>query len=56
MPNESKNLFDLTLDELKSELETMGEKPFRAAQIFDWLYHKGVADFSGFTSLSKDLR
>jgi len=56
MPNESKNLFDLTLDELKSELETMGEKPFRAAQIFDWLYHKGVSDFSGFTSLSKDLR
>jgi 23S rRNA (adenine2503-C2)-methyltransferase len=46
----------LTLEELRSELEAMGEKPFRAAQIFDWLYHKGATDFAEFSSLSRDLR
>jgi len=29
---------DLTLEELWAELAPMGEKPFRAVQIFDWLY------------------
>ena len=47
---------DLTLDELKAELGAMGERPFRAVQIFDWLYHKGASDFARFTSLSKGLR
>jgi len=51
-----KDIRDLTLEELKAELEAMGERPFRAAQVFDWLYHKGASDFAGFTSLSKDLR
>ncbi|MGA2534112.1 MAG: 23S rRNA (adenine(2503)-C(2))-methyltransferase RlmN [Candidatus Aminicenantales bacterium] len=54
-PNK-KDIRDLTLEELKTELEAMGERPFRAGQIFDWLYHKGATDFAGFTSLSKDLR
>jgi 23S rRNA (adenine2503-C2)-methyltransferase len=44
------------LEELTTELEAMGERPFRTAQIFDWLYHKGATDFAGFTSLSKGLR
>jgi 23S rRNA (adenine2503-C2)-methyltransferase len=51
-----KDIRNLTLEELKAELEAMGERAFRAAQIFDWLYHKGASDFAGFTSLSKDLR
>jgi 23S rRNA (adenine2503-C2)-methyltransferase len=55
-PNNKKDIRNLTLEELKAELEAMGERPFRAAQIFDWLYHKGASDFAGFTSLSKDLR
>jgi 23S rRNA (adenine2503-C2)-methyltransferase len=54
-PNK-KNVRDLTLEELKAELEAMGEEPFRAAQVFDWLYHKGASDFAQFTSLSKTLR
>ncbi len=53
---QQQDIRDLTLDELKSELEAMGERPFRAAQIFDWLYHKGASDFAEFTSLSKPLR
>jgi 23S rRNA (adenine2503-C2)-methyltransferase len=51
-----KNVGDLTLEELRDELAAMGEKPFRAEQIFDWLYHKGASDFASFTTLSKELR
>jgi 23S rRNA (adenine2503-C2)-methyltransferase len=47
---------DLTLEELRDELVAMGEKPFRAGQVFDWLYHKGASDLASFTSLSKELR
>ena len=47
---------DLTLDELRAELEAMGERPFRAAQIFDWLYKKKAARFEEFTNLPKALR
>jgi 23S rRNA (adenine2503-C2)-methyltransferase len=47
---------DLTLEELRAELEAMGEKPFRAVQIFNWLYHKGASDFDEFSTLSGGLR
>ncbi len=47
---------DLTLDELRAELAAMGERPFRAVQIFDWLYKKRAARFEDFTSLPKPLR
>jgi 23S rRNA (adenine2503-C2)-methyltransferase len=47
---------DLTLEELGAELERMGEKRFRAAQIFDWLYKKKALKFEEFSSLSKSLR
>jgi 23S rRNA (adenine2503-C2)-methyltransferase len=53
---QKKDIRDLSLDELKAELEAMGERPYRAAQIFDWFYHKRAADFAEFTSLSKELR
>ena len=36
--------------------ETLNEKPFRAAQIFQWLHLKGVTDFEQMTDLSKPLR
>jgi 23S rRNA (adenine2503-C2)-methyltransferase len=47
---------DLTLAELRAELEAIGEKPYRAAQIFDWLYKKRAASFDEMTSLPKPLR
>jgi len=47
---------DLTLGELRAELEAMGERPFRAEQVFDWLYKKKSAGFEDFTTLSKGLR
>ncbi len=44
------------LEDLKAWLLANGEKPFRAAQIFDWLYVKGVASFEGMNNLSRELR
>lgn len=37
-------------------MEKNGEKPFRAAQIFDWVYAKGASSFDSMTNLSKALR
>ena len=45
----------LTIEELKAALVDMGEKPFRAGQIFKWL-HGGVESFEEMSNLSKDLR
>ncbi len=46
----------LPLDELKTWMEQNGEKPFRAKQVFDWLYLHGAASFETMTSLSQTLR
>ena len=40
-----KNIKDYDLQELKKELNLIGEKPFRAEQIFKWLYEAKVKDF-----------
>ncbi len=44
-----------TLPVLKQELTELGEKPFRAQQVFRWL-HSGVASFDEMTNVSKPLR
>lgn len=44
-----------TIPELKEELAALGEKPFRAQQVFRWM-HAGVSDFDEMTNLSKSLR
>lgn len=49
------DLKDLTFEELKTFLTELGEKPFRAKQIFSWL-HKGVTSFDEMTDLSLSLR
>ena len=51
-----KNIKDYTLDELKEELKEIGEKPFRAEQIYKWLYEARVSDFDEMTNLSLELR
>ena len=52
----SKNIKDFTLVELKEELKQMGEKPFRAEQIFKWLYDERASSFEEMTNLSINLR
>lgn len=51
-----KNIKDYDLEELKNELKNMGEKPFRAEQIFKWLYQEKVKSFDEMTNLSLELR
>ena len=46
----------LTLEDLKERLALIGEKPFRAVQIFDWIHVKGATSFDEMTNLSKDSR
>ena len=51
-----RNIKDFTLEELKEKLKEMGEKPFRAEQIFKWLYDDRVSSFDDMSNLSIDLR
>ena len=51
-----KNIKDFNLDELKQEILSIGEKPFRAEQIFKWLFIDKVKSFDEMTNLSLDLR
>ena len=51
-----KNIKDYNLEELKEELKSIGEKPFRAEQIFKWLYQDKVKSFDDMTNLSLELR
>lgn len=46
----------LTLEELKTELTQLGEKPFRAVQIYEWMHVKLARDFDDMTNISKALR
>lgn len=50
------NFFDLTLRELEATIENLGLKPYRARQIFKWVYQQGVVDFEEMTNLPKGLR
>ena len=51
-----KNIKDYNLEELKKELIDIGEKPFRAEQIFKWIYQEKVTSFDDMTNLSLELR
>jgi 23S rRNA (adenine2503-C2)-methyltransferase len=46
----------LLFNELEEELRKLGESPYRAGQIADWLYQKRVKSFDEMTDLSRDLR
>ena len=52
----SKDIKSLSLSELKDELTSLGEKSFKASQIYAWLHKRGVESFDEMTDLSKDLR
>lgn len=51
-----KNIKDYNLDDLKIEIENIGEKKYRAEQIFKWLYVDKVKSFDEMTNLSIELR
>ena len=53
---EKKNIRHLSLSELESYFETLGEKKFRAKQVYEWLWQKHAHTFEDMTNLSKELR
>ncbi len=51
-----RDLVGLSRDELASELASVGEKPFRAKQVWHWIYHQGVTDFARMSTIAKPLQ
>lgn len=50
------NLLDFDLEGLAAFCERLGEKRFRATQLFRWIHQRGANDFSGMSDLAKSLR
>jgi len=50
------NLFGLDRPGLEALFASIGEKPFRAMQVMQWIHQRGVTDFAQMTDLSKTLR
>lgn len=55
-PQLKPSIYSLRLDEMKEWLTANGEKAFRAAQIYEWLYEKRVQTFEEMSNLPKALR
>ena len=50
------SIYDLSIQELSEWLGHQGQKPFRAKQVFEWVYHKSAAGFGAMTNLPGELR
>lgn len=55
-PNDRPRLLGMGREALASLLSSFGEPAFRASQLFDWLYKKGVEDFGSMANLPAALR
>jgi 23S rRNA (adenine2503-C2)-methyltransferase len=54
--SERTNLLGLTRPSLEAFVAELGSKPFRARQLMQWLYKRGVGSFAEMTDLAKELR
>ncbi len=54
--NKTVNLLDFDLDGLTVFCEGLGEKAFRAKQLYRWIHQKGASDFAQMSDLAKSLR
>jgi 23S rRNA (adenine2503-C2)-methyltransferase len=50
------NLLDFDLEGLAAFCEGLGEKRFRATQLYRWIHQRGAADFEAMTDLARSLR
>jgi 23S rRNA (adenine2503-C2)-methyltransferase len=50
------NIYNFTLDELSACCKAWGLPEFAAKQVFNWVYKKGLANFSQMTNLPKEVR
>lgn len=49
------NIYNLSLSDLEKFFENIGDKKFRARQVYEWLYRKRVKSFDEMTNLKKEL-
>ena len=54
--NDKIDIKSLNFKELKAFVEEIGEKAFRAKQIYEWIHVKNVDSFDEMTNLSKNFR
>jgi len=50
------NIKTFGFEEIQELFKDLGLEKYRTAQVFSWLWKKGVADFDAMTNLSKNLR
>jgi 23S rRNA (adenine2503-C2)-methyltransferase len=51
-----RDLVGLSREELAAEMAAIGEKPFRAKQLWHWIYHQGETDFAKMTTIAKPMQ
>ena len=56
MDREKIDLKEMTLSEMTDFFVSLGEKDFRAKQLYQWVFQKGVSDFEKMHNLSRELR
>ncbi len=56
LPDGRRELVGLSRPQLIEELGAIGEKPFRAKQLWHWIYHQGVTDFAAMSSIARPLQ
>ena len=56
LPDGRRDLVGLSRAELRDELGAIGEAPFRTKQLWHWIYHQGVTDFSRMSSVARPLQ
>ncbi len=56
LPDGRRDLVGLSREELLAEVAAAGEQPFRAKQLWHWIYHQGVRDFSAMSSIARPLQ
>ena len=56
LPDGRRELVGLSREELAAELAAIGEKTFRAKQVWHWIYHQGVTDFARMSTVARPLQ
>lgn len=51
-----KNIYNETKEDLENYFLSIGEKKFKAVQVFEWLYQKRKANLDGWTNIKKEIR
>src|SRR5258707_5260178 len=55
-PEPRRDLVGLDRAGLAAEMSGFGAEPFRARQLWNWIYHRGATDFAAMTNLAKGFR